>query len=266
MRRSDISSAGFAFSCASSALCARAARSIPAMRSLIAVRSSGEEDPPGVALTSLTMAASFSDCARAVATSPRSEASDFSSASMRAADAGSGAAVAALPALDSTPAMRALRSSMTVELIWPAAGVAGIAGHPRIQPTPITSEAATAPETIATTQAEIGAAAGSGDEGCGDEGSWDEDPWDRGSSDGGWEICSGGVSSPAFRGSLDTSDASRSIVGGGRLARPTSGEGPMSSGLSSTISGVPLLAVTGRYQIRHVLLEYRFWSKPEPIR
>ena len=195
------------------------------MRSLIAERSSGEADPPGAALTSLTIAASFSDCARAAATSPPSAASDFSSASMRAADAGSGAAVAALPALDSTPAMRALISSMTAELIWLAAGVAGIAGHPSIQPTPITSEAATAPETIATTQAEIGAAAGSRD-----EGSWDEDPW---------ETCSGRVSSPAFRGSLDTSDASRSIVGGGRLARPKSGEGPMSSGLSSTISGVP---------------------------
>ena len=32
-----------------------------------------------------------------------------------------------------------------------------------------------------------------------------------------------------------------SMVGGGRLARPKSGEGPMSSGLSSTISRVPCL-------------------------
>jgi len=236
-----MSSAGFAFSfafsCASSALCARAARSIPAMRSLIAVRSGGEEDPPGVALTSSTIAASFSDCARAVATSPRSEASDFSSASIRAADAGSAAAVAALLALDSAPAMRALRSSMTAALIWPAAGSAGIAGHPRIQPTPITSEAATAPETAATTQTEIAAAGRSCDEGCEDEGSRAECSCDEGFS----ETCSGCVSSPAFRNSLDTCDASRSIVGGGRLARPKSGEGPMSSGLSSTISGVPCL-------------------------
>ncbi len=57
---------------------------------------------------------------------------------------------------------------MTAALIWPPAGVAGIAGHPRIQPTPITSEAATAPETAATTQAEIAAAGRSCDEGCGE--------------------------------------------------------------------------------------------------
>jgi len=41
--------------------------------------------------------------------------------------------------------------------------------------------------------------------------------------------------------SPDISDASRSMVGGARLARPESGGGEVSSGLSSSITTVPHL-------------------------
>ena len=116
MRRSGTSSAGLLLSCAISALCARAARSIWAMRSLIADRSTGGAASRGADFTSLIAEASFSDCARWAASSLRSAASDFSSASARAAAAGSGAAAAGLPTLDSTPARRAARSSMAAEL------------------------------------------------------------------------------------------------------------------------------------------------------
>jgi hypothetical protein len=103
-----------------------------------------------------------------------------------------------------------------------AEDVAGkTAGHPSIQPTQITSEAATAPDMAAMTQGEI-AGAGSRDVGSGC-------------------VPSGCTSSPAFRVSPDTSDGSRSMVGGVRLARPESGDGVASSGLSSTIAPVPHL-------------------------
>ena len=63
------------------------------MRSSIAERSgAAAPSPRGADFTSLTAAASFSPCARAAASSPRSAATDFSSASVRAAAAGSGTA------------------------------------------------------------------------------------------------------------------------------------------------------------------------------
>src|ERR1700738_3975949 len=107
-------------------------------------------------------------------------------------------------------APRAARSSIPAELTGAAAG----AGHPSIQATQITSEAATAPETAAMTQGEIAA-------------------------EGASEMRSGCASASAFRVSPDTSVASRSMVGGARLARPGSGDGVVSSGLSSTIMTVP---------------------------
>src|SRR5258706_6606854 len=199
------------------------ARSNPAMRSLIADKSGGGEDWAGADLTSFTAAASFSDCARTAASSPRNAAWDFSSASMRAAAPASGAA-GGLLVFDSTLAIRATRSSMTAALTWGAVGVAGTAGHPRIQPTPITSAAATAPETGAITHGEIGA-----------EGSREM------RSGSGSDCGSGRASAPALRVSLEISDASRSMVGGARLARPESGDGAGSSGLSSAIATVPYL-------------------------
>ena len=171
------------------------------MRSLIAERSTGGGDSRGAAFTSLTAAANFSDCARSVASSLRSEESDFSSASIRLAAAGSGTAAGALLALDSTLATRAARSSMAAVLTGGGIGVAGTtAGQPRTQATAITSEAATAPETAAMTQDEIAAAVGS------------------------WDLRSGSASAPTCGVSAETSVASSSMVGGGRLARPASGD------------------------------------------
>ncbi len=137
--------------------------------------------------------------------------------------AGSGTAAAGLLILASMPATRAARSSTTAALNGGAEDVAGnTAGHPSIQPTQITSEAATAPDMAAMTQGEI-AGAGSRDVGSGC-------------------VPSGGcTSSPAFRVSPDTSDGSSSMVGGVRLARPESGDGVASSWLSSTIAPVPHL-------------------------
>ncbi len=227
------------FACAISETCARVARSSWAMRSLTADRSTEGAATRGADFTSLTPAASFSDCARNPERSPRNEATDFSSASTRLAMAGSGAGAAGLLILASMPATRAARSSITAALNGGAEDVAGkTAGHPKSQPTQITNAAATAPDTGAMTQGEI-AAAGSSETGSSEMGLWEDGSWEDGSSETG----SGGASSAAFRVSLDTSDASRSMVGGGRLARPESGDGVVSSGLSSTIAPVPYLLV-----------------------
>ena len=201
------------FSCAISAPCARVARSIPAMRSLIAARSGAAAASRGADLRSLTAAASFSDCARRPAISPRNAATDFSSASTRAAAAGSGAGDG-LSVLDSMPARRAARSSMAAALAAGCAGAAGgisTSGHPDSHTAPITSAAAPAPETAAMT--------GGGDR----------------SAEADATIASALRPRRYLGASPDTSVASRSMVGGARLARPESGDGSISSGLSSTI-------------------------------
>jgi hypothetical protein len=56
-------------------------------------------------------------------------------------------------------------------------------------------------------------------------------------------------------------DRGRRAFGPAQIRRRSNVVGPVIDHLRGS-----LLAVTGRYQIRHVLLEYRFWSKPEPIR
>src|SRR3984893_9915302 len=238
MRRSGRSSTGFALSCAISEFWARVARSSWAMRSLTADRSSGEPVSRGADLTSLTAAASFSDCPRRPVSSPRNDASDFSTASRRAA-AGSGEGAAGLLVLVSRPAIRAARSSTAAALTWSGAGVAGSAGQPSIQPTPITSEAATAPESTAITQGETGAdgrsetGAGGACPGTDSGPAPDPDPGPVPEAD------PGGSPPPALRVSPDTSEASSSMVGGARLGRAASGDGAVSSGLSSTIATVP---------------------------
>jgi hypothetical protein len=114
---------------------------------------------------------------------------------------------------------------MAAELGWGESGAAGCtAGHPSIQPTPITNAAATAPETGAMIQGEIGRGAGV------------EAGGGAGASGGG----SGGTSPAAGCVSLETWLASRSMVGGARLGRSESGNDPVSSDLSSTITAVPL--------------------------
>ena len=93
-----------------------------------------------------------------------------------------------------------------------AGGAAGwIAGQPSIQPTPITSAAATAPETGATIQGETGAGAG------------------RRVRRRRWRLGRGfgvAAASLACAVSLVTSVASRSMVGGARLGRSESGSDP----------------------------------------
>ena len=167
--------------------------------------------PRGADFTSLTAEASFSPCARVAASSPRSAASDFSRASVRAAAAGSGTG---LPALDLEPGDARGEAVDRWQLSCGAAGAeAGwIAGQPSIQPTPITSAAATAPETGATIQGETG---GKPAQSAGDA---------RGPSGDGSGCRLGrrfrAIASAALFVSLDTSVASRSMVGGARFGRP----------------------------------------------
>ncbi len=141
--------------CAISAPCVRIWLSIFAMRSSIPERSGdAAPSPRGADFTSLTADASFSPCARVAASSARNAATVFSRASVRAAAAGSGTG---LPTFGSSPATRAVRSSMAALSCGAGGAEAGwIAGQPSIQPTPITSAAATAPETGATIQGETG--------------------------------------------------------------------------------------------------------------
>src|SRR5271154_4554795 len=143
------------------------------------------------------------------------------------------ASAASSPAFCSRPATRAVRSSMADALICGALGAGGTAGQPSIQPTAITSVAATAPEVGAITQGEIeegetegetegeiaaaGAAAGSPDDALADE-LLSGELW-SGELCG---ACSGAAPPAAFLVSL-TSLASRSMVGGARLTRLGSG-------------------------------------------
>ena len=98
-----------------------------------------------------------------------------------------------------------------------------IAGQPSIQPMPITSAAATAPESGATIQGDTGA-----------------DGTESGVAEGASAVASDGAASLAGAVSLVTSVALRSMVGGSRLGRSESGSDPVVSGLSSTIAAVPL--------------------------
>ena len=202
-RRSAASSAGLLLCWAISALSARVARSIWLRRSLIALRSGGAAASRGADFTALTSAASFSDCARAPAISARSDAIDFSSASTRAVAAGSGMVEAGLADLDSISATRDVSVSIAAALAGGAAVCEAVSpGHPTYQAAAITSAAVTAPVTAEVTIAEIAAE-------------------DEGEDRFGW----GAALAPARVSSLvpfppDTSDASRSMVGGARLARP----------------------------------------------
>ncbi len=146
--------------CAISAPCVRIWLSIFAMRSSIPERSGdAAPSPRGADFTSLMADASFSPCARVAASSARNAATVFSRASVRAAAAGSGTG---LPTFGSSPATRAVRPSMAALSCGAGGAEAGwIAGQPSIQPTPITSAAATAPETGATIQGETGRDGGS---------------------------------------------------------------------------------------------------------
>jgi len=99
-----------------------------------------------------------------------------------------------------------------------ATGGAVSPGHPAIQATAITSAAVTAPVTAAVSAAGIAA----------EEGQRKGQGKDRANDRLG---CG-----PAPWVSPDTSDASRSMVGGARLARPESGDGEVGSGLSSSIT------------------------------
>ncbi|MGY4328545.1 hypothetical protein ACVWWG_002962 [Bradyrhizobium sp. LB7.2] len=214
----------------------------------------------GADFASFRAPAVLSDCARRLAMSLRRPVADFSSASIRASMAGS---AAGLPALASTAATRPLSASTVAPVTCGAAGGACTAGQPSIQPTAITIAAATAPENGAIIQGEIDgdtdadatedrSSAGSG---CGSAlASSNLAASDLASSD----LASSGLTSsdlacscaacsvaaacgwPATScGWVETSVASRSMVGGVRLARLDSGANPASSGLSSAIVTVP---------------------------
>ncbi len=154
-------------------------------------------------------------------------------------------------------------SLSAVSVAW-GAEAGCTAGQPSIQPTPITNAAAAAPDTGAMTQGEIGvgeigadeirARAGpgsgstldSGDAGPGSGfGCSDWGPHgpasasDRGSSGFAAPGSAAGDSPTVSRGRSDTSEASRSMVGGARLIRPESSDSAVSSGLSSAIPGFP---------------------------
>src|SRR5262249_55832085 len=107
----------------------------------------------GADFVSFRAFAVLSDCARRLAISPRKAAADFSSASIRAVTAGSAAGLAVLA---STAATRPLNASTVVLVTCGAVGGASTAGQPSIQPTAMTSAAATAPEKGAMIHGEIG--------------------------------------------------------------------------------------------------------------
>src|SRR6266404_7329289 len=134
---------------------------------------------------------------------------------MRLATAGSGAEAGGLASLASIPATRDASASIAALACGAAVGGGTSPGHPQNQATPITSAAAPAPKTAATTAEEIAVLEGHRKDRL------------------------GSAPAPAFWVSPDISVASRSMVGGARLARPESGDGSLSSGLSSTIPTVP---------------------------
>ena len=103
-----------------------------------------------------------------------------------------------------------------------------MAGQPSIQPTPITSAAATAPETGATIQGETGAGAGTGC-GAGSAAVQSRCRLPRLQTRGLGVRLRAPQYPPSlspFAVSLVTSVASRSIVGGSRLGRSDSGSDP----------------------------------------
>jgi hypothetical protein len=110
-----------------------------------------------------------------------------------------------------------------------------IGGQPSIQPTPITSAAATAPETGATIQGETGGEAG-GETASAGGSSTDDTGVASGAGAGSGPD---GASAELFV-SPDTTVASRSMVGPARFGRSEPGSDPVSSDLSSTITAVPL--------------------------
>jgi hypothetical protein len=132
-----------------------------------------------------------------------------------------------LAAFASSFATRAPRSSTIAAFTCGAADGGWTAGQPSIQPTPITSAAATAPEKGAITQGEIAGdipdvpdgalAVAAGSAGCSDA-----------ACSGAGSAC--GLLSPgsvtasvaSTFGAVVTSVASRSMVGGARLVRPAS--------------------------------------------
>src|SRR3954463_10208122 len=97
-----------------------------------------------------------------------------------------------------------------------------MAGQPSIQPTPITSAAATAPEMGATIQGETRADAATG---CG-AGSATGASAAASDAAASGAAASGAAASLGFAVSLVTSVALRSIVGGSRLGRSESGGDP----------------------------------------
>src|SRR3979409_733884 len=132
---------------------------------------------------------------------------------MRLATAGSGAEAGGFVSLASIPATRDASASIAALACGTAVGGATSPGHPGSQATAITSAAA--PATTATTAEKTAALEGHGNDRL------------------------GSAPAPAFWVSPDISVASRSMVGGARLARPESGDGSLSSDLSSAIPTVP---------------------------
>jgi hypothetical protein len=119
--------------------------------------------------------------------------------------------------LASISAIREVSVSIALALVWGDANGGVVSpGHPTTQATAIISPAVTAPVTAATSIAEMILGKGHANDRLG------------------W------APAPAPWVSPDTSVASRSMVGGGRLARPESGGGEASSALSSSITTVPL--------------------------
>ena len=203
------------------------------MRSLISDSWGGAVDSPLAVLASFTCETSFSDCSRSPASSTRSAPTDFSSASILAAAAGSGTK-AGLLVFDSRLAIRVVRSSIAAALTAGAAGLFDGAispGQPNSHANASTSAAAQAPETAAIAAEEVGVR---------------QRPWTL-RLDSARASLLGASLGASFGASADTSVASRSMVGGARLARPASGDGSISSGLSSTIPRVPS-RVCGRFR------------------
>src|SRR6185437_15011651 len=103
----------------------------------------------GADFSALTPAASLSDCERTLASSSCNPAIDLPNASVRSVCAGSALGLSVFASSAATRDESWLNAAALI------CGGACTTGHPSIQPTPITSAAAAAPENGAITQGEM---------------------------------------------------------------------------------------------------------------
>src|SRR5580700_8655876 len=138
----------------------------------------------------------------------------------------------AFASFESRAPTRDVRSSNAVALTCGAAGGDCTSGQPRNEPTASTTAAATRPDNGATSQGDARRGPLAGDACFGDSGLV---------SDSGRDASAPSVCDAFSEAFSETWVASRSIVGGSRLALPASGAGAASCSTSSAMPAVPWL-------------------------